>query len=79
MAPRVDAIDSLGRREWPWIVFGRDGHAVCRGVARVAAQLRAERAEGRWAHRQFLIVKNERTGEAWVRLGGSWHPRKNAA
>jgi hypothetical protein len=75
MPHRVAALDSLGRKTWPWIVFDRAGHAVCRGAQRLEAQRRAERAEGRYAHRQFLIVKNEKTGEAWARLGGSWFPR----
>lgn len=75
MPHRVSALDSLGRAEWPWIVFDRAGQTVCRGGARVEAIRRAERAEGRYAHRQFLIVKNKNTGEAWVRLNGSWFPR----
>lgn len=75
MPRRVGARDSLGRKDWPWAVFDRGGRAVCRGAKRVVAQRRAERAEGAWAHRQFLIVKHAKSGEEWVRLGGSWHPR----
>jgi len=76
MPRRVSAPDSLGRKDWPWVVFDRAGLPLCRGSGRVEAQRRAERAEGRYAHRQFLTVKNDKTGEQWVRLGGSWFPRQ---
>lgn len=79
MPRRVSALDSLGRTAWHWMVFDRDGKAVCRGAMRLDAIRRAERAEGRYAHGQFLIVKNTRTGEEWVRRGGSWFPRAEKA
>lgn len=75
MPHRVSATDSLGRDDWPWVLFDKGGQAVCRGATRLEAQRRAERAEGRYAHRQFLIVKNRASGEEWVRLSGSWYPR----
>lgn len=75
MPRRVSALDSLGRTEWPWIVFDRDGHAQARGETRTAAINRHERAEGWCHHRRFAVAKNTTTGEAWYRLNGSWTKR----
>lgn len=71
----VSALDSLGRTDWPWIVFDRDGQARARGPSRVSAINRHERAEGWCHHRAFAVVKHAATGEAWYRLNGSWTKR----
>lgn len=73
MPRAVSALDSLGRTQWPWIVFDYGGQAQARGPTRLGAIRRAERAEGRYAHRRFLICKNRATHERWVRLNGSWY------
>ncbi len=75
MPRRVDALSSLAHKEWPWIVFKRDGQAAARGTTRVAAINRYERAEGWCNHGQFALVKHAGTGETWHRIGGSWFPR----
>lgn len=79
MPRRVSALDSLGRTEWPWIVFKRDGQAAARGSTRVGAINRYEHAEGYCNHAQFALVKNSATRETWHRLGGSWFKRDSGA
>lgn len=75
MPRRVDALESLSRGDWPWMVFDRDGHAKARGATRVSAINRHEHAEGWCHHRAFAVVRNLATGEAWFRLNGSWTKR----